>query len=111
MKSIVDTWDWDKLDTSTYDEPIKMTADMKVQIAINEFENHTGVRPNKIIMGYKLVDELHRQFIQSVISIREIDRELGKSKRMYENIPVEIDCDDANRLEVGYMVKWFEQKY
>ena len=85
-----------------------MTADMKMQVAINEFENHFGSRPNKIIMGYNLADELHRQFIQPIIPMKEIERELGKLKCMYENIPVDIDYDDVNRLEVGYMVRWFD---
>lgn len=88
-----------------------MTADMKIQIAINEFENHFGFRTNKIIMGYNLVDELHRQFIQSIIPLREIERELGKLKCMYENIPIDIDYDNPNKLEVGYMVEWMENKY
>lgn len=109
--SIVDTWDWNKIDTSTYDKPIKMTADMKVCTALREYEEHFGVRPNKIILGYNLVEELHRQFISSVIPIWDIEKELGKLKCMYENIPIDIDYDNADNLEVGYMVKWFNERY
>ena len=85
-----------------------MTADKKVRTAICEFVNHFNIYPNRIIMGYNLVEELHRQFISSVIPLREIERELGKLKCMYENIPIDIDYDNTNNLEVGYMVKWFE---
>ena len=113
--SIVDTWDWDKLDTSEYDKEIEMTADMKVQTALYNFESNYNIRPNRIVMGHKLSDELAQQFYYNNIPIKTLT-ELVKMKNLgvwaeYEGIPVEIDYDNPDNLEVGYMVKWKENKY
>ena len=108
--SIVDTWDWDKLDTSVYDEPIKMNANEKVQIALHEFEYDYGVRPNRITMGFNLVNELHAMFCP-IRSLEEEERELKGVVCEYEGIPVDVDYINHDRLEVGFMVKWVEGKY
>ena len=108
--SIVDTWDWGKIDTSAYDEPIKMTADMKVQTALYDFENHIGIRPNRITMGYSLANELHAMYCP-IKTLEEVEREVKGLKVEYEGIPVYIDHANPNNLEVGYMVKWMENKY
>lgn len=110
--SIVDTWDWDKIDTSVYDEPIKMTADMKVRTALLEFYEHYGIWSNKIIMGYRLVDELRREFFGAVATFEEAKAVLnGDVKCEYEGIPVDIDYNNPDRLEIGIMVKWTGKKY
>ena len=91
---------------------IKMTADMKVQVALCDFYKHCNIWPNKIIMGYYLADELYRQFCSTVRSLEDIRAMLnGDVKCEYEGIPVDIDYNNPNRLEVGYMVKWMEEKY
>ena len=110
--SVVDTWDFDKIDTSVYDEPIKMTADMKVRTALREFYEHYGIWPNKIIMGYRLENELYRQFCSTVRSLEEVKAIRNKDiKCEYEGIPVDIDYDNHDNLEVGVMVKWMENMY
>lgn len=107
--SIVDTWDLDKIDTSVYDEPIKMTADMKVRSAICDFVNHFNDYPNRIIMGYVLVKDLYRQCTGSILSLEEIERNI--EGYMYEGILIDIDYVDPFNLEVGYMVKWTDDRY
>ncbi len=91
---------------------INMTADMKVQIALHDFENTYNIRPNRIVMGHKLSDELTKKFYRDVIPIN-ILTELAKEKNLgllveYEGIPVKIDYDNPNVLEVGYMTNWTE---
>lgn len=107
--SIVDTWDWDKLDTSDYDKEDKMTADMKAFIALREFEERYGVRPNRIIMGYKFVNELSA--ICADRRFEQIDKEVHGIVGRYEGIPFNVDYVNPDILEVGYMEKWTEEMY
>ena len=110
--SIVDTWDWDKIDTSVYNESIKMTADMKAHTIIRYFYEHYGIWPNKIIMGYRLVDELRIEFFGAVRTFEEVKAMLnGNVKCEYEGVPVDVDYNNPDRLEVGIMFKWMENKY
>lgn len=93
---------------------IEMNADMKVQTLLYGFERENGIRPNRIIMGYHLADELRNQFYYNYIPIRTLEemaemRNLGVTCE-YEGIPIKIDYDNPNILEVGYMVKWLESK-
>ena len=98
--SIVDTWDWDKLDLSCYDEEFEMDADMKVRTALHEFEYDYGVRPNRITMGFNLLRELHKIFhIGMPMNLDNLSVE-------YEGIPISIDYINPDNLEVGYMSKW-----
>lgn len=112
--SIVDTWDWDKLKLEAETENFEMDADTKVRTALYEFEMVNGIRPNRINMGYKLSDELMNQFYYNTIPVKTL-AELAKEKSLgvwaeYEGIPVKIDYDNPDILEVGYMVKWTENK-
>ena len=110
--SIVDTWDWDKIDASVYDESVKMTADMKLRTALLEFYEHYGIWPNKIIMGYHLENELYGEFCSKIRSIEDEMRRInGVAKCEYEGIPVDIDYKNPDNLEVGIMTKWMEEKY
>lgn len=110
--SIVDTWDWDKLKAEYEKDQIEMNADMEVQSALYEFENNYGIRPNRITMGYRIVDELTRIFIDNVVSLETLE-ELAKAQEHgivceYEGIPINVDHDNPDTLEVGFMVKWME---
>lgn len=113
--SIVDTWDWDKIDTSVYDEPIKMTADMKVRTALLEFYEHYGIWPNKIIMGYHLLYELQNIFFSNYVPLKTFEELIREQKRdikhEFEGIPIDVDNDNPYRLEVGFMLNWIEAKY
>lgn len=108
--SVVDTWDWSKV-KPTEEKECKITADEKVRTLLYGFEREYGVRPNRINMGWKLADELANQFYYmrvSVMSMAKEDRD--KLWAEYEGIPVKIDYDNPNTLEVGYMFKWIEPK-
>ena len=112
--SIVDTWDWNKLKLEAEAEDFEMDANTKVRTAVYEFENKFGLFPNRINMGYKLSDELARQFYYDTIPVQTL-AELAKQKNLgvwaeYEGIPVKIDYDNPDILEVGYMVKWTGNK-
>lgn len=110
--SIVDTWGWDKLNINDFRDEFKMTADMKVRTALREFYNNCNIWPNKIIMGYHLVNELHKQFCTEVRSFEEVIAiNNGDLKCEYEGIPIDVDHDNPDVLEVGYMVKWMNSKY
>lgn len=110
--SIVDNWDWDKLDLSGYDKEFKMTADMKVRSALLEFYELYNIWPNKIIMGHHLENDLYKEFISTVRSFEEIMAiNNGDMKCEYEGIPVDIDYNNPDRLEVGCMLEWKDIKY
>lgn len=86
-----------------------MSADVKVRTLLYDFEATHGVRPNRITMGWHLADELANQFYYmrvSVMSMAKEDRD--KLQTEYEGIPVKIDYDNPDLLEVGYVVKWME---
>lgn len=93
---------------------IKIDADTKVQTLLYDFERENGIRPNRIIMGCDLADELRNQFYFNYIPIRTLE-EMAEMKNLgveckYEGIPIKIDYDNPDTLEVGYMVKWLEPK-
>lgn len=92
----------------------EMSANMKVQCALHEFERINGMYPNRINMGYHLADELAEQFFYNNIPIKTLE-ELARERnlgvlREYEGIPVNIDYNNPNILEVGYITKWLENK-
>lgn len=96
--SVVDTWNWDSLKAE--EEDYEVTADEKVRAALWDFECAMGIRPNRIIMGYNLVAELRRMYLCNTTS-EEIVYE-------YEGIPVTVNYENPNMLEVGYAMKlWY----
>lgn len=89
-----------------------MSADLKVRTALCEFEELHGFCPNRITMGCNLVDELAQQFYYLPVSTRGLTaKERAELRCEYEGIPIKIDYDNPDILEVGYMVKWMENKY
>lgn len=88
---------------------IEMNADTKVRTLLYGFERENGIRPNRIIMGWHLADELANQFFYmrtSLMLMPKKDRDNLWAE--YEGIPIRIDYDNPDILEVGYMVKWLE---
>ena len=93
----------------------EINADMKVRIAIYDFVKHHGCYPNRIIMGNNLAEELRRKYYYHYFPIRAYE-DLVREKKLkipceFEGIPVDIDYENPNNLEVGYMVKWLENKH
>lgn len=91
---------------------LKMNADMKVRCALYEFERVNGIRPNRIVMGYRLLDELTSQFYYTNVPMKTLE-EAARERKLcvyceYEGIPVKADYDNPELLEVGYMAKWME---
>ena len=89
-----------------------MDTDMKVMAAIHDFANQYGEYPNRVVMGCNLVDELRRRFMAEVVPIKELDK-IVEAQNMgirceYDGIPIEVDYDNPDRLEVGWMTKWIE---
>lgn len=110
--SVVDTWNWDKLKAE--EEDYKVTVDEKIQTTLYNFENDTGLRPNRIVMGCNLVDELAKQFYTNSIPMKTL-KEMAENRNLgvtckYEGIPIKVDYDNPDILEVGYMVNWMENK-
>lgn len=106
--SAVDTWDWGKLKPT--EEEFKIDANMKVQLALNDFENGFGIRPNRIVMGYQLLDDIVDTFYDKNFAMKTLD-EAARMQKLgvyckYEGIPVEIDHDNPNTLEVGCMMSF-----
>ena len=90
---------------------IKIDADTKVRTLLYGFERENGIRPNRIIVGWKLADELANQFFYMRVSVMSMTAQERDGFRVeYEGIPVKIDYDNPDILEVGYMVKWLEPK-
>lgn len=110
--SVVDQCDWSKVKpTEEVEEDSEMDVHMKVQAALYDFEVNCNIIPNRIIMGCNLVDKIKDY---SCIPIRTLE-EMAKERRLgivceYEGIPVFVDNNNPNNLEVGYMVKWLEPK-
>ena len=91
---------------------LEMDANMKVQCALYDFERINGIHPNRIVMGYHLLDEVVGQFYDMNIPMRTLE-EVAREQKFgvrceYEGIPVKVDYDNPDLLEVGYMVKWME---
>lgn len=108
--SVVDTWNWDKVKPT--EEDYEVTADEKVQAALYNFQSAMRIRPNRITMGSNLVDELSRQFYSDSFPMKSLE-EIAKEQKLgvvcqYEGIPVKVDYDNPDVLEVGYMMKlWY----
>ena len=85
-----------------------MTINMKVRNSICEFYKFSGIYPNKIIMGYNLVNKLHKQFNTSK-TLKEAM--MSGTTFEYDGIPISIDTSNLNRLEVGYMVDYMDKSY
>lgn len=91
---------------------IETNADTKVRTLLCDFEERCGIRPNRMIMGWHLADELANQFCYMRVSVMSMtEQERDRFSAEYEGIPIEIDYKNPNRLEVGFMVKWLESKY
>lgn len=94
---------------------LEMDANMKVQCALYDFERVNGIRPNRIVMGYHLLDELANQFYYNTMPMRTLEQVAREQKLgvrcEYEGIPIKVDYDNPDILEVGCMVKWMENKY
>ena len=93
---------------------LEMNANMKVQCALYDFERVNGIRPNRIVMGYHLLDKVVSQFYDMNIPMKTLE-EIAKEQKLgvycqYEGIPVKVDYDNPELLEVGYMVKWMKNK-
>lgn len=100
---------------STKEDEFEMDTNTKIITALYEFERVNGIRPNRINMGCNLVDELKSQFYSDNIPMRTLEvismeQELG-IRCEYEGIPIKIDYENKDVLEVGYMVKWMENKH
>lgn len=48
---------------------IEIDANTKVQTLLYDFERENGIRPNRIIMGCNLADELANQFYYNYIQL------------------------------------------
>lgn len=91
-------------------EEFKIDANMNVQLALNDFENSFGIRPNRIVMGYHLLDEVVDTFYDKSFTMKILG-EAAKKKNLevcceYHGIPVKVDYDNPNALEVGYMMSF-----
>lgn len=96
--SVVDTWNWDSL--KPIEEDYEVTADEKVRHALWNFECAMGIRPNRIIMGNNLADELRRMYLCNTAWEKVVYE--------YEGIPVTVNYENPNMLEVGYAMKlWY----
>ena len=60
---------------------------------------------NKIIMGCNVYQEFQRQFYYGYIEEKEILDCALTSKSKFYGIPVEVDYENLNRLEIGHMIK------
>jgi hypothetical protein len=95
--SIVNTWGWENI--KPIEEDYEVPADEKLQAALWNFECAIRVRPNRITIGYNLAEELRRKFSCAVSS---------KSVYEYEGIPVAIDYNNPNIIEVRYVMKLWD---
>ena len=71
--------------------------------ALTAFECNHGIIPNKIIMGYKLYGTFENR-IRYKQAIEEDTNMLEVVSEFY-GVPVEVDYDKPNRLEIGHMIK------
>lgn len=109
--SVVDTWNWDKLKpTEETLEAFGIDANMRVQLALNDFENGFGIRPNRIVMGYHLLDEVVDTFYDKNFTMKILEEAARKQNLgvccEYHGIPVKVDYDNPNTLEVGCMMSF-----
>ena len=109
--SEVDNWDWSKV-RFVEEEKNEAEEDVnaKIQMALYEFENSCNIIPNRIVMGYNLVNKLIAQLFDGVPTA--IVEHMKKEPIIkYEDIPVVVDYNNPEVLEVGYMSRWMENKH
>lgn len=96
----------------------EINAGIKVQAALDEYEMANGVRPNRIIIGHRLLDEVLDVYYYKDFEIKTLE-EVAKKQNLvvygtYEGIPFKIDYDNPYTLEVKYVDennKTLEVKY
>lgn len=101
--SVADNW---KLDGFlTEDKNNAWTEiDYRVRKALCEFEAKYNIHPNRIIMGYRLANEL-RGVLDERRTYRSILPMCDLLEFLYAGIPVELDYANPEKLSVGYMVE------
>ena len=106
--SEVDNWDWSKIrfveEEKDNDEE---DVDEKIQMALYDFENSCNIIPNRIVMGYNLINKLIAQVVDN-FPMKVIEEMKKEPTIKYEGIPVVVDYNNPNNLEVGYMSRWME---
>lgn len=96
-------------------ENMKVDVNTKVQLALNDFTNGFGIRPNRIVMGHSLLDEALDTFYDKNFTMKTLE-EAARMQNLevyckYEGIPVKIDYDNPNTLEVGCMMSFTHRNW
>lgn len=109
--SEVDNWDWSKIRfVEEEKDEAEEDVDAKIQMALYEFENSCNIIPNRIVMGYNLVNKLIAQLFDT-LPVKTIEEMKKEPTIKYEGIPVVVDYNNPEVLEVGYMSRWIENKH
>lgn len=81
----------------------------QIEAALYEFKHDFGTRPNSITIGYRLADELSKQYCDNCLSEKTLEKHKREKQVVMvcslEGIPFRIDNNNPYTLEVGYMVK------
>ena len=74
--------------------------------SLSTYECKYGFAPNKIIMGYNVYQYFQTQFRYEYIKGTGFDFLLdGKTNSYFWGVPIELDKENTNRLEIGHMIK------
>ena len=76
---------------------IEMDIDRRVQAVLHDFKAYYNIYPNRITIGDRLAHELQVQFY-----CYHVPDKIGEL-HTYCGIPVKIDYDNPDILEVGFM--------
>lgn len=108
--SVVDQWDWSKVRfVEEENDEAEIDVNTKIQMALYDFENSCNIIPNRIVMGYNLLNKLIAQLFDT-LPMKAVEDMKKEPTIKYEGIPVVVDYNNPDNLEVGYMAKWMEAK-
>lgn len=88
-----------------------MKADTLVRRAISDYWGKIGFEPNKIILGYNLLNALRRDILHMDNPVDKLEELRLNVRYEYMGIPIEVDYNNPYALKVGYMADYENDIY
>lgn len=88
-----------------------MRADTRIGRAISDYWCKTGFEPNKIILGYNLLNALRRDILHITNPVDRFEELRLDVRYEYMGIPIEVDYNNPYALKVGYMADYENDIY
>lgn len=83
----------------------------KIFKAMGSYRAKNNLLPNKLVIGYKMIDRLRREILHFNHPVDKLEDLRLKVKYEFYGVPVEVDYDNPDTLKVGYMVDYTSDIY